>query len=97
MQKSHMISKLKIENESITNKLNNYQKEAQEQNNLNNNNKKEISNITNKFSLADLAMEESVSLPTPAKPDKPSAVLDLGTSQISLEERKDWRILPVLF
>ena len=39
------------------------------------------------LNLADLAMEESVSLPTPAKPDKPSAVLDLGTSQISLEER----------
>merc|ERR1712212_948308 len=28
------------------------------------------------LNLADLAMEESVSLPTPAKPDKPSAVLD---------------------
>merc|ERR1719278_1420854 len=39
------------------------------------------------LNLADLAMEESVSLPTPSKPDKPSAVLDLGTSQISLEER----------
>merc|ERR1711962_273098 len=32
-------------------------------------------------------MEESVSLPTPASLDKPTAVLDLGTSQISLEER----------
>ena len=32
-------------------------------------------------------MEESVTVPTPAKLDKPSAILDLGTSQISLEER----------
>jgi len=39
------------------------------------------------LNFAELAMEESVSLPAPPKPDKPSAVLDLGTSQISLEER----------
>lgn len=39
------------------------------------------------LNLADIAMEESVSLPVPAKLDKPSAVLDLGTSQISQEER----------
>merc|ERR1719244_1469134 len=39
------------------------------------------------LNLADIAMEESVSLPVPAKLDKPTAVLDLGTSQISQEER----------
>merc|ERR1719422_469135 len=39
------------------------------------------------LNLADLAMEESVSLPTPAKPDKPSAVLDLGHQPDQLEER----------
>merc|ERR1719278_1370859 len=39
------------------------------------------------LNFAELAMEESVSLPAPPRPDKPSAVLDLGTSQISLEER----------
>jgi len=38
------------------------------------------------LNLADIAMEESVTAPAP-KLDKPSAVLDLGTSQISLEER----------
>ena len=32
-------------------------------------------------------MEESVTVPAPARLDKPSAILDLGTSQISLEER----------
>lgn len=32
-------------------------------------------------------MDESVTVPPPARLDKPSAVLDLGTSQISLEER----------
>jgi len=38
------------------------------------------------LNLAEIAMEESVTAPAP-KLDKPSAVLDLGTSQISLEER----------
>jgi len=38
------------------------------------------------LNLAEIAMEESVTAPPP-KLDKPSAVLDLGTSQISLEER----------
>merc|ERR1719295_2260760 len=37
------------------------------------------------LNLAEIAMEENVA--PPAKLDKPSAVLDLGTSQISLEER----------
>eukprot|EP00092_Neocalanus_flemingeri_P022666 GFUD01024586.1.p1 GENE.GFUD01024586.1~~GFUD01024586.1.p1 ORF type:complete len:971 (-),score=367.89 GFUD01024586.1:133-3045(-) len=38
------------------------------------------------LNLADIAMEESMTALAP-KLDKPSAVLDLGTSQISLEER----------
>jgi len=43
--------------------------------------------VDEQLNLAELGMEESVSLPAPPKPDKPTAVLDLGTSQISLEER----------
>ena len=40
------------------------------------------------LNLADLGMEDSVALPSSQlKLDKPTAVLDLGTSQISLEER----------
>ena len=39
------------------------------------------------FNLASADMEESISAPPPARLDKPSAVLDLGTSQISQEER----------
>merc|ERR1719414_987156 len=40
------------------------------------------------LNLDDIGMEESIALPSSqAKLDKPSAVLDLGTSHISLEER----------
>jgi len=40
------------------------------------------------LNLDDIGMEESIALPSSqAKLDKPTAVLDLGTSQISLEER----------
>merc|ERR1712223_1186744 len=44
------------------------------------------------LNLADLGMEDSVALPSSQlKLDKPTAVLDLGTSQISLEERNKLR------
>ena len=39
------------------------------------------------FNLADIGMDESVSAPKPMMLDKPSAVLNLETSHISLEER----------
>jgi len=45
-------------------------------------------NAEEQLNLDDIGMEESIALPSSQlKLDKPSAVLDLGTSQISLEER----------